>query len=866
MCKRNLLIAVCALALIGWLNVASAAAGLILGFQTGDEVALVSVTSADRVPSSRSIAGPTWTIAATGKDGVLRWSRPLAPPRMFHGDPDSAIAFSTIVPAIQVGDRLSMTDAGGMLRWSRIVDSDMLLEADKKASALRAQLKTAFEATKSLQHRDSRRSRIVPLGTQQMPNNNRSSLPVAFRNQDPSTSAKTAQGGATYHVSGTVVNNNIDVRVFDAATDEFVVSTQTDWTNSRFDFDLPGGRYVFEVDDNRLRIDSEYFYRKPYRTAPIQITSNTELPLIPQNDENGKFILHAQIPCSLLHPVVYAGVPVYAPTVTITSADGTRVRRVRDRIGVTRPDLIDGPGNCPVSYTLQLSPGIYSIEIDIRGWDTLHFDSIQIGNQQIEQREHLFQMSERTLVWAGKIVDATDTPVMYVSIKMIDELNEPGDAGHIDFTVDPSGHFEFPYSPGWTIEFEALSLEPLSFPYPQFFGIKRQTLDAGPLPSKIVLDRLAVGSVIDSGLLRFVGDGTREHRYNILFLGDGYTDVHETFTDTNGNGVWDGIVWHDMNGDGVYDPYDRYQIYGEDGYHNFPMPDPSSANEPFDDINDDGILSFDDPAEFELNARDFMRHFLAADFWSGHKQAFNAYMLFEPSAESGFDIATETGQLSVERNTRYGANLVQPRMLMGINRFSAMDRALTALPEVDMVVVLVNQTVYTFARGNVMISQPGVMVWPSGLSQTFLDTFGMGPSHEMAHFVAVLCDEYFEYPGESPLHGNPSTGCPNTSYLNDPNAVPWSNWILPGAGSPTRNLDGSIGIYEGAQYYRGGAYRPSFNSTMNNLSRFFNAPSRDALETAVHTRLGVWQDAADDSGRCARLPPNAIRRHGVTCR
>ena len=42
-------------------------------------------------------------------------------------------------------------------------------------------------------------------------------------------------------------------------------------------------------------------------------------------------------------------------------------------------------------------------------------------------------------------------------------------------------------------------------------------------------------------------------RWNIVTIGDGYTDVHETYTDVNGNGQWDGVVFfYDLNGDGVW--------------------------------------------------------------------------------------------------------------------------------------------------------------------------------------------------------------------------------------------------------------------------------------------------------------------------
>jgi hypothetical protein len=857
--KRNLLTGICCLLLAGWLNLASAAEGLILGFSAANEVSLTSVTAAERVPSPRSFPGPNWTLAAIEPDGRLRWSRALAAPREFHSDPDSAVSFSAIVPGVLVGDRLSMTDAQGFVLWTRIVDDALLLDGINNKRKLQQSLDAAYVATRKLQQHRPAHGLAGDPGQVEVARNKRSDPSIPKRNRQSPISAKVGQGETLYHVGGTVVVNTIDVRVFDAATKALIVSTPTDWTNGRYDFDLPRGNYEFEVDDNRLTGDLPFFYRKPYRTAPIRISANSELPVIPLNDAAGQFVLRATVSCSLIPTTVFARGSFFFPTVTIVSEDGTRIRRISERIGIVGPESTAGSGNCPVEYSIQLSPGVYSIEIGIPGWEAVQFDTVEIDDGGIAERDHFFAAADRTLVWTGEVVDKFDNPVNSLIVTMIDELDEGDGSGVIDYLPGDSTHFVLPYLRGWTIEFE-----PTWITGNQTLARKRQLLDGRAPPAKIILDDIAAGNIIDSGLLRIVGDGARENHYNILFLGDGYTDVHETFTDTNGNGVWDGIVWYDMDGDGLYDgAHDRSRIYGSNGYQHFPEPDPASENEPFVDINNDGILNVDDPAEFESNARDFMRFFLGSDFWSEHKQAFNAYLLFEPSAEAGFDIETETGQLAVERNTRYDAILSQPRMLMGVDRQAAMNRALSVLPEVDMVVILVNQSVVTLARGNVTFSQPGSMVWPSGLSpRSIVD---MGPSHEMGHFVATLCDEYSEFPGVSPSHGNPSTGCPNTSYLNDPTLVPWSNWIPPGTGTPTRNLDGSIGIYEGAQYYEGGAYRPTFNSTMRFLSPLFNAPSRAALETAVHTRTGEWRDAADDYGRCELLPPRAIRRQGLTC-
>ncbi len=285
---------------------------------------------------------------------------------------------------------------------------------------------------------------------------------------------------------------------------------------------------------------------------------------------------------------------------------------------------------------------------------------------------------------------------------------------------------------------------------------------------------------------------------------EGYTDITETCTDTNGNGVRDGIVWYDLDGDGVYNGiHDDREYYGRTRFSNIPEPDPSSANESFTDLNGDGMLNVGDPAQFELDARDFMRSLLGADFWDQHCAGFNAYLFFEPSVHAGSDVTTPAGQLSVRRDTHYRANLVLPRRVMEIDWQAAMNRALAVLPEVDMVVVLVNQTVSTGARGNVTIAQPGTMVWPSGLSRRAVAE--IGPSHEMAHHVGSLCDEYSEHSGVHPMPGSTSIWCPNASYVHEVELVPWSNWLDVGTASPTRHLDGSTGEFEGGDYYTGGA-------------------------------------------------------------
>src|SRR5690606_28352924 len=140
---------------------------------------------------------------------------------------------------------------------------------------------------------------------------------------------KSTQASETlYRVTGRVAQNNIDVRVFDATTSKFVVSQRADWRTSRYSFNLPNGKYIFEVDDNRLRITSPYFYRQPYRTAPITVASNFEVPEIPLQTSIGHFSVTARFPCDLAaERPTYAANVAYSAYFEITTEDGTRIAR-----------------------------------------------------------------------------------------------------------------------------------------------------------------------------------------------------------------------------------------------------------------------------------------------------------------------------------------------------------------------------------------------------------------------------------------------------------------------------------------------------------------------------------------------------------
>lgn len=846
--------------------------GVVLNFSAGEQLRLVGVSSVDRAPEPRSIAGPQWTIHAIDTAGRERWSRPIAAPRMFHGGADSDVVFAVAVPMIEDGDRIVVTGDEGRELWSHHADATLLATAEATGKIVTDELKHAFAATAKLQltkPRQAWRDRSSVNSTKLAMMREDSAYSVDSREDDqriaqadlsPEKNKSTTAGTPLFRVGGRVVTNNAQVRVFDANTNRLVVSSATNWRNSRYEFELAKGNYVFEVDDNRNRGYSPYFYRTPYRTSAIRIAGDLEVPEIPQHTARGTFSFVARFPCALITQIPYYGGNI-AHTLhsEVTAEDGTRLMRSDDfsRVTFAMTGVADTTGYCPARYEFGFSPGVYSVGLTIPGWETLQFDDIRIADGESTRREHTFTLATRTLIWHASVTDASGVEIEDFDIAGSNDLNEPARLYY--FWSSDRRSVEIPFVRGWTGRLGSASITDSEYSVsPRYF------MDGRPLPSRVVLDTAATDNTLESGMLRIHGNGDRSKRFNILFLAEGYTDLNESYTDVDGDRQWDGVVWYDMNGDGQYKGSDdRSTIYGDDAYHNFPEPDPSSGNEPFVDQNGDGVLNINEAADFELNARDFMRSLLGSDFWEDHRDAFNAYLLFEPSNQAGFDVRTENGQVVVHRDTRYGATLQQPRLVMGLDRQAAMTRALSVLPEIDMVIVLVNQPLVTLARGNVTVAQPGLMVWPSGGHSRRLGE--LGPSHEMGHYMASLCDEYSEFEGVNPSHGQPTNWCPNVSYVSDPAKVPWADWLSNSDPEPSRSMDGSIGIFEGADYYSGGAYRPSYNSTMRDLSPLFNAPSRAALETAIHARTGPVRHEMDSTGRCSRVGTNAVRQRAAVC-
>lgn len=830
---------VVALAALLYSTIATAAApdGLVLDFRLADAVELVGTSTAAVDDRANFRDGPHWTLAIESADGRSDWSKAIVPPAAFHANPEE-IRFSLVVPRPASGSRLVLRNERNAIVWSRQVDAALIADATQEGKRVRAQLGPAFAATAQLM--DPERKSLLPLQPGRRATPPPAAQSIAIPRLPPS-GTKAARAEGMYRVTGHVeVNRPIVVRAYAAGSGQFIASTEQYWATGRFELVLPAGSYVFEVDDNQLfslSIDSPLFYGAPTRTAPIRISADTELTDLIPDRSYGQLRLSVTQPC----PMGYS--PALTIAVTATSGNGVRVERAAYRESDSGPDE---RGNCTAPYSIRLSPGTYAIEASPPGWDARRYDNVRIDIGTLIERDETFTEDQRTHVWRGRVVDENGQPYYNLHLQWSDGLHNDT-SSFAAWRTDSDGRFETVYRRNWSATFHLWDADG---------AVTRHVVNVGndPLPSTIVLPRSPFLSVNEGGLMRLYGDGNRTNRFNILFLGDGYVGARESYTDLNGNGQWDGYVLLDLNQNGIYDASDPVMFYGTPEV--YPLPTgakPTDYSEPFVDANNDGVPNIDDAAIFHHGTREFMRALLGSDVFNEHRDAFNAYVLFEPSEQAGYSVVTDTGSPLITRRNLYGSTLQQGRSLLYADRRAVMHRALAVLPEVDIVVLLINEAAPAAARGNVTISEPGSMLWPSGYYASSFDN--NGPAHEMAHFIGSLCDEYVEFPGNHPQAGNVINWCPNVSLSASPVDIPWINGLAPSTPIPNRDLVATEGVFEGGDYYFGGAFRPSFSSLMQSTSTpRLNTPSRAAIERAIRARTQI-NTLPDRHGRLPHLLP-----------
>lgn len=761
-------------------GVAAAAedAALSLAFSLQEErCELTSVMSLPRMPRALTPASPSWSVRAEDGASKALWRRSLPAPRAFDQAAVLPSSVVVVVPMPAPGTRLALHDAVGRERCARIVDTALLHQAEVRRG----------------EHGGGQRG---------------PGADASGRSQSADDEFLPGEKGAaqpSHMVSGIVTSAPeyaaLRVRAYDQAG-RFVHSV----LETPFAFRVPAGVHRFELDPNiTFRwFGDHWVYQAPVSTGPILVDRDLVLPDFAWPTQRVEVTLTVERPCGFDDTQVH---------LDMVAPDGRRIDRMH-RQHPDLPPLVRPPGQCASEHLLWLSPGDYTIDVAPLGWAPQRLELALDAVSPPTQRVLAFMAAERTAVWQGTLLDASQRPVPGAGLRVhnADQLQLWTGSSQSD------GRFLAPFRPGWSIE-----LTPPTSAIDG--GSVRSLLRYGSAPPATPwrLEHIDLAPTADSGLLRIFGDGDRR-RLDLLFVAEGYTGVAETYSDLDGNGLWDGVVWYDLNADGVYDYSDRVVVRGDAA---FPQPgsDPTAANEPFVDLNADGLLSLDDSALFRANVVAFLRSLFGSDVWAEHRHSFNAYLLFEPSAQAGHDVYDYDGRLRVQRDTRYAA---RASSILTMDTDLLAERALLALPDVDVAVGLIQQPI-PMGGAFAIQNQPGLMVVGSGPAGIALDD--TLPSHEMAHLVAGLCDEYTIFSGAHVLPApDLDVGCANATVQVDAARLPWAQMLpTPPRPFPSRDGDGSIGLYEGADKFSSGRYRPTRNSTMRGNFPYFNLPSRHAL-------------------------------------
>ncbi len=451
---------------------------------------------------------------------------------------------------------------------------------------------------------------------------------------------------------------------------------------------------------------------------------------------------------------------------------------------------VTGPwGSDPVqgkyyrTYTQYLKQGQYTLVAFIAGCRPITIDSVVVSSQSGISID-----VPAPFMWTGVLRGADGVPLTGMSIQNYTDLAREYEWA----TTNSSGQFSILLTPNGFAKFYT-NTSSNNILHTERFG----DVTAGR-NEDVRLDAFPPFSDSGSPLTQLYGVSDRSSRWNIVMIGDGYTDITETYTDRNANGKWDGVLYYDINKNGVWDTGEPYQRYG-----NAAAPvagtDPSPTNEPFVDLNGDGVPNLQDQTLFDQNTLDTARSLFGQDEWQMHRDAFNIFRIRLVSRQAGHKIYDESNNVVIDRDTALGTYLNTPsRSYLFSANYTLVSQYINEyVPECDTRIILVNQPI-RMGRVNSYMFQYGGDV-PSLCNDYTV-------AHEMGHNVGLLADEYTEY---QQTYVGSESAARNVTSITDAMLIPWRHLIPAWKETPSVPGSSGVGLYEGAGYYTGGKYRPT---------------------------------------------------------
>ncbi|MFE6780316.1 M64 family metallopeptidase [Streptomyces sp. NPDC057702] len=253
----------------------------------------------------------------------------------------------------------------------------------------------------------------------------------------------------------------------------------------------------------------------------------------------------------------------------------------------------------------------------------------------------------------------------------------------------------------------------------------------------------------------------------------------------------------------------------------------------------------DQQADFQTDARATWERVSEVAPYDAYRGLFNVWAVGAVSRDSG---VSGDPTRSVVRDTALGSYF----WCDGLERLLCVDTDkvesyAAKAPAADLVIVVSNATKYGGAGYNDVVSGPGY----DGIATVSSDhpDSAQVAVHETGHSLGKLADEYVyeeygTYTGPERPAANASTL--GASAMADRRAK-WYRWL----GQPSPD-GGTVGAYEGGDYYPRGINRPTENSIMRTLGREFNLPGREAMIAGFYRHASVLSSATPTDRPLAR--------------
>lgn len=233
---------------------------------------------------------------------------------------------------------------------------------------------------------------------------------------------------------------------------------------------------------------------------------------------------------------------------------------------------------------------------------------------------------------------------------------------------------------------------------------------------------------------------------------------------------------------------------------------------------------------FHADARQKWAEVTAVEPYTTYRNLFNVWTVDAVSRDSG--VSGDPDPATV-RDTALGSYFwcEEIERLLCVDQ-RQVDAYVAKAPQADLVIVLANSAKY----GGAGYNEPSATLGYEGISTASAGhpKSGQVAVHETGHSLGKLADEYFypgvpgyeQYTGREPAESNSST-LPADRMASQ--RAKWYRWL----GEPSPD-GGTVGAYEGGNYFVTGLNRPTDASIMRVLGKPFSLPGTEAMIDGFH--------------------------------